>query len=285
MAQQVFAQSNNKWRRVQNENTIEEYKKFIKKYPNSPPYSSLAREQLVLLEASKAYLDNTISSYDYFIKTYSSPEFEKAVHNWLKNIEFSRVLVLKDALEYDNFLQKYPESGLSLQVQILNKKKSFEKNMQTKNKNETKNLAQTIVEDLQNLIHKINAQIDSKKGYELIDHYSALGKAYELIGEVKKNIAENYEDDFKFAGDNYYLGSKTGLSLAFTLIGDATRASSGAPMPFFQSKIRLAPILAKGKTDSLYLSSITAYRNAGFERHADWMAEGFKDFDVKDIKK
>lgn len=96
------------FRKVLEENSIEAYEKFIKKYPSS--------EFTEGVSFKKAELINTPKAYDDFIKKYPQGDFKNRALDLWSTLEFKRVTELYDLSEYENFLKKFPNSEFEEQV-------------------------------------------------------------------------------------------------------------------------------------------------------------------------
>ncbi|MCE7924095.1 MAG: hypothetical protein DYG98_13665 [Haliscomenobacteraceae bacterium CHB4] len=281
-----FSQSK-QWASAKSKNTIESYQNFLRKFPKAEPYSSKARKQLILLEASAAITSQSITSYDYFIRLYSTQEYKEAAREWLINIEFFRAVMLNDTLEYNKFMERYPQSAHLNRVIVYKKIKEYKEIIKSEGVIELMISIQKINESIKTLIDSINSRIRLSGGMDLVECYAAIGDAYNLSGKIQNELKEDSVKTFKLAGDNYYQGSVVAQSQGFTTLIEATKELSGEPSGgYFQSHIQLSLLLANLKKSELYSLSADAYRNAGFYKHAEWMKQGgqIKKFDVNEIR-
>ena len=88
-----------KWNKTLKKNTIEEYQKFLDKYPESE-YSDEAKQNLIKLEFNKAEYKYSISAYEEFIKKYPNNEFATDAESWILAKQQTRINSLNKIKDY-----------------------------------------------------------------------------------------------------------------------------------------------------------------------------------------
>ena len=87
------------WNKTLKINTVEEYQKFLDKYPESE-YSDEAKHKIILLEPVKSEMINSMSEYENFIKNHPNNEFDTYAENWIITNEQTRLNSLKKIKTY-----------------------------------------------------------------------------------------------------------------------------------------------------------------------------------------
>lgn len=98
-----------KWKKAQKNNTIESYQVFVRDYPNSE-FNIEAEQKLVELEYRKVERENTIDGYKYFLENYKQNKFTVEATNCLMIHEFEIARTDNTVDAYREFMKKYPKS-------------------------------------------------------------------------------------------------------------------------------------------------------------------------------
>jgi len=95
--------------KVQKRNTIEAYKKFIKKYPDCE-FINKAKAELENLEYENAQKINTVNSFEIFLSKYPESKYKVEILNSIEKLEFAQTTAIDSIQTYETFLTKYPDS-------------------------------------------------------------------------------------------------------------------------------------------------------------------------------
>lgn len=90
-------------------NTIQAYKLFIQKYPDSE-YSNQAEDKMILLTWEKISEQNTIQSYQSFIKQFPSSEYCNNAEKKIISLSWEKALQENTEESYELFINQYPDS-------------------------------------------------------------------------------------------------------------------------------------------------------------------------------
>ncbi len=189
-----FAQEG-KWKKVQKLNTLEQYQKFLSKYPDSEFFGQ-AKQKIIEIEFNNTNASNTISGYKIFIDTY--PENNKYLEEAKKSLlelEFENAKNLNTVEAYTNFIDTYPENNKYLEEA---KKSLLEREFE-----KAKNL---------NTVEAYTNFIDTYKGSKYTNDAETLLKKVELeeviaslstLKDINKFIIENPGHKFETEIENH----------------------------------------------------------------------------------
>jgi hypothetical protein len=99
------------WEKAKNENSILTFEKFLKEYPKSEKFDS-ANYFIQKIDFGISKQKKSTKDFNYFIKKYPKSVFSDSAQLYIENIEFSDVRKSNKISVYIDFIKNYPETKL-----------------------------------------------------------------------------------------------------------------------------------------------------------------------------
>jgi len=192
-----------------NIDTIESYKEFLQKYPNSQ-YSLSAMKKLAKLSFAEVKKENTISAYYNYINEFpNSDSINVAMHN----LSYLRTKEENTIYAYEEFLKYFPNSKYKKEInddiKFDKAKKDYYNNIKIQKleeylaeypKGKNVKMAQKLINEFQQL----DSTIVSTEDIHLLENflsrttYSDFSKQGRIILEGQKALLSGYLDNLDF---------------------------------------------------------------------------------------
>jgi len=98
------------WKRTQEDDTVQAYQSFLKKYPQGD-FTRTAIEKVEQLEFAKAETENTIEAYEAFVSNYPQAAQAEKANRWIEDYVFNKATETTTVESLSAFLKRFPNGN------------------------------------------------------------------------------------------------------------------------------------------------------------------------------
>lgn len=270
---------------AKSKNTIEGYKYFLDTYQENA-YAEQVTASLIDLEFKQAKSRNTIDGYKYFANTYPDNKYLSEISDIIAGIDFEQARKENTIASYNNYLSKFPNNKFSILARSEIAIMEYEN---LKDKNSEKQEIIKLCTKLESLGEQLDTLATTEKEpKDAATCYAKAAELFELSGDLKKGINQNNTTQYKKSGYYYNRAATMCMAAEFKSMSNSLNSwinnlDKGGSKSVEVLKYNLASAVAIDdlKKNLMYNKSVSIFREAGFEKHADWMMDsgnikGFK---------